>query len=168
MLKLLPKSVRLALGVVALYLAVGSLYRIGFWLWFDRAGEGLAAHLVQQALVLGLRFDLRLAILLALPILLLAGFRRLSPFAGPWRSKLWLAGYALLFFSVLLFHVFDAGHYAYLAERLNASIINFAQDADTSAGMVWASYPVIRILLALLALTAACTAAFGWWLRRVA
>lgn len=41
----------------------------------------------------------------------------------------------------------DFGHYAYLQQRLNASILSYAKDTATSSQMLWQSYPVIRWLL---------------------
>ena len=41
----------------------------------------------------------------------------------------------------------DFAHFAYLRQRLNASILAYVDDAGISASMIWESYPVIRMLL---------------------
>ena len=43
----------------------------------------------------------------------------------------------------------DFGYYAYAASRVNVSILQFLYNPDTSAGMIWASYPVVRHALGL-------------------
>jgi glucan phosphoethanolaminetransferase (alkaline phosphatase superfamily) len=53
----------------------------------------------------------------------------------------------------LLFYFVDFAHYAYLSQRLNASVLNYLQDAGISMNMVWQSYPVIRLLAALVLLS---------------
>ena len=45
------------------------------------------------------------------------------------------------------FYVVDFAHYAYLSQRLNASVLNYLEDAGISTEMVWQSYPVIRLFL---------------------
>jgi glucan phosphoethanolaminetransferase (alkaline phosphatase superfamily) len=51
---------------------------------------------------------------------------------------------------VLFFFGADFGHFAYVSTRLNASALNFAEDAKISFEMLWQSYPVIWILVSLL------------------
>src|SRR6185436_1315677 len=51
---------------------------------------------------------------------------------------------ALFFFSV------DFAHYAYLEQRLNASVLNYLEDAKISMSMVWQSYPIVRMVLGVL------------------
>ena len=63
---------------------------------------------------------------------------------------------ALLFFAV------DFAHYAYLEQRLNASVLNYLEDARISITMVWQSYPVIRIILGLIVVIVFLT----WLIRR--
>jgi phosphoglycerol transferase MdoB-like AlkP superfamily enzyme len=55
-------------------------------------------------------------------------------------------------FFVLFFFSVDFAHYAYLEQRLNASVLNYLEDASISMTMVWQSYPIIRMVLGLLLL----------------
>lgn len=50
--------------------------------------------------------------------------------------------------AIIFIYTFDFFHFAYLRERLNASILNYAEDAGISLKMVWQSYPVIKTLIA--------------------
>ncbi len=58
-----------------------------------------------------------------------------------------------MIFSVLLcfFYAIDFAYYSYLAQRLNGSALNYMHDASISLNMVWQTYPVIKILLSLIA-----------------
>jgi len=62
--------------------------------------------------------------------------------------------------TVLLAYVLDFGAYGYIHTRLNGTLLMFTENAGTSLGMVWQSYPVLRIALALGALLALA----GWGL----
>ncbi len=55
----------------------------------------------------------------------------------------------ILFFTIILVYTIDFAHYAYLSQRLNASVLTYLEDAAISTAMVWQSYPVIWILLGL-------------------
>jgi phosphoglycerol transferase MdoB-like AlkP superfamily enzyme len=103
---------------------------------------------VLRTLGIGLRFDLRLALLLMLPVGVLLALPKLRlarfrVFRGLIRGYLGLAIAALG-----LLYIIDFGHYAYLGVRLNATVLRFAGDAQTSVGMLWQTYPVVGITLA--------------------
>ncbi len=114
---------------------------------------------VPETLGIGLRFDLRLAILLMLPIALLAWL----PAWNLTRSHVlrWVARFylALALGAVLLVYIIDFGHYAYLGVRINATVLRFTEDAQISTDMVWQTYPVVWITLGWAAATA-----LVWWL----
>ncbi len=54
-------------------------------------------------------------------------------------------------FLIVFFYSIDYAHYSYLSQRLNASILNYLADAGISVSMVWQTYPVVRMILILLA-----------------
>ncbi|MFT6464171.1 MAG: hypothetical protein ACJARL_000958 [Halopseudomonas sp.] len=135
-------------GVAILFVLLVAL-RAVFYLGFSSVapGELQSRGVILETLGLGLRFDLRLAILLMLPAMLLAWL----PVWNSVRSSLlrWVARvYLVLALAILLLmYIFDFGHYAYLGVRLNASALKFIADAGISQQMVWESYPVIWITL---------------------
>lgn len=106
---------------------------------------------VLETLGIGFRFDLRLAILVMLPVALLAWIPRWNLIG----SRL-LRGIARLYLVVilgalLLIYIVDFGHYAYLGMRINATVLRFLEDAQISRDMVWQTYPVVWITLGWLA-----------------
>jgi len=147
-----------AVGI--LFVALAALRGIFFVGFSGLAPSALGTvDAVPETLGIGLRFDLRLAILLMLPIALLAWL----PVWNLTRSRVlrWVARLylALALGAVLLVYIIDFGHYAYLGVRINATVLRFLEDAQISTGMVWQTYPVVWITLGWAAATA-----LVWWL----
>ncbi|ASK34881.1 alkaline phosphatase [Alcanivorax sp. N3-2A] len=156
---LLSPRLRLVLSITLTWFVIFAVLRVAFFWWF-LAGQGLDSGEAWQAFGIGLRFDLRIALLIALPVVLLSllpghfGLRtgRISRAL----AVLWMA---LAGMAVALTYVADWAHYSYLEERLNASVLRFFQNSGDSLRMVWESYPVIPLVLLLIA-----GALFGAWL----
>ena len=147
-----------AVGI--LFIALATLRGIFFVGFSGLAPSTLGTvEAVPETLGIGLRFDLRLAILLMLPIALLAWL----PVWNLTRSRVlrWVARLylALALGAVLLVYIIDFGHYAYLGVRINATVLRFLEDAQISTDMVWQTYPVVWITLGWAAATA-----LMWWL----
>jgi len=143
-----------------------SFLRIALYLSFNRQGNHLSD--VLPSFVLGLRYDLRDVSILCLLLLLLGSIPALNPFegrgaaagsvrSGNLGSKISFFIIGLAGFTLVFFYSVDFAHYGYLSQRLNASVLNYLSDTAISAGMVWQTYPVIRIILLLIA---------GTWLIR--
>jgi phosphoglycerol transferase MdoB-like AlkP superfamily enzyme len=131
------------------FLLLMTLLRTAFLFAFNRPDDG-----VMSSFWLGLRFDLRSVSLLLLPLLVLGAFRPLNPFNNTTARKGWMIYFGIAAFIMAFFYVVDFGHYAYLSQRLNASVLNYLEDAGISASMVWESYPVTWLTLAILVITA--------------
>ncbi|HKG68081.1 MAG TPA: sulfatase-like hydrolase/transferase [Segetibacter sp.] len=104
-----------------------------------------------SSFTLGFRYDLRMVSIVGLLIFILGLIKPLHPFHTK-RGKiisntLWII-FALL---LCLFYSVDFAHYNYLGQRLNGSVLNYLDDAMTSINMIWQTYPVIKIVLSLLA-----------------
>ena len=144
----IPKLIRSVFATGVIFLLIMSLLRLALFLSFSRQGNHFAD--VLPSFVLGLRYDLRYAGILAILLLILGWFPPLNPFqrkAGK-KTALFLVGLAA--FLVVFFYAVDFAHYSYLSQRLNASVLNYLSDTGISAGMVWQTYPVMRIILLLI------------------
>ncbi|MGB8855107.1 MAG: sulfatase-like hydrolase/transferase [Burkholderiales bacterium] len=144
----LPPLLVYALLSGVLLLIVMTLARLAFLLGFREGSPLLDSATVGQSFLLGLRFDMRLALISVAPILLIVAL----PFVGARshafaRPRWWLAYSALVWAMLSLFIIFDFGHFAYLQLRLNASILNFLRDADTALGMLLQTYSVIPVVI---------------------
>ncbi len=150
----IPPRLRLLLLPALLLTLMMSLLRIGFWLYFDPSIDPLPLADLPWALYLGMKFDLRVALLLLLPLALLGWIAPLSPLTRFGRH-LWSGYLALAVGALLLFYMVDFGHYSYLNKRIDHTILHFFADQQISLEMVWQSYPVVPLtLLLLLALIA--------------
>lgn len=149
------------LGAVALLFMLLAALRIVFFVGFSGFDSSALSTVeaVPETLGIGLRFDLRLAILLMLPVALLAWLPAWNLVRRPslrWLARLWLA---VALSAVVLIYIIDFGHYAYLGVRINATVLRFVSDAQISTDMLWQTYPVVWISLGWLA-----TTALTWWL----
>lgn len=119
-------------------------------IWFrNPATENIS---LQEAYLLGARFDLRVV---AVFMLLLFLACCIPPSFETWKRRI-LWGICLLFISTTsVFYAVDFGNYAYLHQRVNASILNYLDDAQISLGMLWQTYHIGWCLTALIAVTAA-------------
>lgn len=146
---------------LALFLWVGAtLARLAFAAAFSPPGTAWSD--LTGALLLGARYDLRWAMLSVLPLwaisrVPLAGRRLVSPRAR-W---FWLAFWMGVSLAWVLAWVVDAGHYAYLHQRLSAVIVSLAGDPREAAGMVWQTYPVLWITSGVLLWLGLCRGVFG-------
>ncbi|HEY6000914.1 MAG TPA: LTA synthase family protein [bacterium] len=152
----IPRPVRLFVLVAAADVALFSLLRLVFAAVFRAEFAALPAGVAARALWLGVRFDARLAVLVALPVLALGGLGPLSLFApaasgtprtGARRGWAWYL--AATHLALLFVYLVDIGHYAFAASRVNVTILQFLYNLDTSARMVWETYPVVRGAIAL-------------------
>ena len=146
-----PKNIRWLVVISLLLLAIMTIDRLVVFFAFRITGQTMLGSL--NALVLGIRYDLREAGIVAITLLLFASLKPINPFVTRFGKILWLT--LLSVFTVLLLFVYVADfiHYDYLHQRLNASALNFLHDAGISFNMVVQTYPVIKITLLLLALS---------------
>jgi phosphoglycerol transferase MdoB-like AlkP superfamily enzyme len=157
----LPRTLALALAVAFLYWAVFAALRLAFWRAFEASEEAPSSDLA-RALALGFQFDLRLALLVALPILLLGWIPALDPSRSRGGRRIWTAyllGLAALFAIV---YAFDFGHYDWMHGRIDATIFDHLREAGTALRVGWESFPVVWVLAGL----ALFLGAFAWALRR--
>lgn len=142
----LPKTLRFSLRIASALLALLSLARLAF-LWQFGGTHTLQQPDVLRALQYGFRFDLRVTLIVIAPFLLFGGWRLFSPFLSTVWRRIWTGYFTLAFTLCLAAALVDFGHYSYLRSRLNAAILNFLGDWQTSGEMVWQTYPVLRFLI---------------------
>src|SRR4030042_3229798 len=120
----LPKRIRFALVVVGLNMGIFTLFRIIFWLLFRPATPDAHVSELFRAFTLGFTFDLRLSLLICLPILALSWVAFLNFVRSSLAKRIWLIYLvAVGVFLVLTFFV-GLGHSDYLHARLNGSAID--------------------------------------------
>ncbi|MEP6467488.1 MAG: sulfatase-like hydrolase/transferase, partial [Parafilimonas sp.] len=87
--------------------------------------------------------------MILLPIAILSVYPRFSPFFSEKNKRAWSYYLAISTLIVLFFFGADFGNFSYNHTRINASALNFAEDPVISFKMLWQSYPMVWLLLAL-------------------
>ncbi|AVE05643.1 sulfatase [Pseudomonas palleroniana] len=148
------RRLRYGVGAIGLVFVLLAALRLVFVVGFS--GLDVNTPGLMETLGIGLRFDLRLAVLILLPLAVLAWLPRWNLTTLP--ALRWLArGYLVLVLALVgLVYIIDFGHYAYLGTRINATVLRYLQDAQISQQMVWETYPVLWI-------TACWLSAVGLW-----
>ncbi len=111
-----------------------------------------------QALYIGLKFDVRIAVFMALPLsfcLLWPRMERAVAREGRSTSRTVLCCVTgLMAMGVVLVYIFDFGFFFYLHQHIDMGCKVFLEDPSESVRMVWQSYPVILIFIAYVAFVA--------------
>lgn len=146
MMPFINKIPRLYLYVIAalsLFLIIQTGLRFIFWLRFNNPVDPISSADLLWSFYLGLKFDLQASLGTLLPVLILGWIKPLHPVYSGFGKRLWAVYISLAFVVMYLIYITDAGHYAYLQQRLNATALRFLENPFISASMVWETYPVI-------------------------
>lgn len=100
--------------------------------------------------ILGLRFDLRWVAIPILIFLLLSLFKPLSPVYSTKAQKGWTIFFVFIAFIEVLIFTVDFYYFDYLGQHLNMFLFSLMEDGKEAKGMVWASYPVLKISIMVL------------------
>lgn len=110
---------------------------------------------ILHGLYIGLKFDARWAVFLALPLALVWAWpcaERAAAKPGPNLLRKLLVGLETFLFSLLaLLYILDFGFFFYLRQRIDMSAPTYVDDPVIALNMVWESYPVIILTLLLIA-----------------
>jgi phosphoglycerol transferase MdoB-like AlkP superfamily enzyme len=117
--------------------------RLIFWLKFNNPADPIATGDLIWSFYLGMKFDLQASLGTLLPVLLLGWINPLHPVYSQFGKRFWAVYISLAIVLMYLIYITDAGHYAYLQQRINATALRFLENPFISATMVWQTYPVI-------------------------
>lgn len=141
--RFLPPLFRLLLITALTGFTVLAVLRGLFWVAFRSVSAEAPPADIFQALYIGLKFDLRLTLWLCLPLLVLGWIPWLSPVRHTPVRRIWLGYFVLAQAAVLFLYFVDFGHYAYLHQRLNVTLIDHLRPLSVAAQMAWETYPVL-------------------------
>ena len=139
----IPRLLRFMLAITLLTLVILFGMRLIFWFMFNNPADPLPMDNLLYAFYLGTKFDLRLTLYVLIPVFVFGWIQVLSPFRNKATHYFWLTYLVLAASVVLMFYVVDFGHYAYLNKRVDATVLRFLGNLDTSISMVWQSYAVV-------------------------
>lgn len=139
----IPRLHLYVITVLFLFLIIQTGLRFIFWLKFNNPADPVSSNDLLWSFYLGMKFDLQASLGLLLPVLLLGWIKPLHPVYSQAGKRLWAIYISLGFILMYLIYITDAGHYAYLQQRLNATALRFLENPFISASMVWETYPII-------------------------
>ena len=116
----------------------------GLFYFFFAPLENVSSQEIQKAVLLGLRFDLKLAILTFFPLAILVLITNYKFFKTKIYKRIATIYLPLAYFILTLFYLFDFGYYEYLSIRLDASSLRFLSNFKISFQVLMESYPVYK------------------------
>lgn len=125
-----------------------AMFRLTFILLFITNKTGNYNDLL-YALWIGLRFDMRLACFILIPIViafLIPIYNPLNQSFFRLLAKIYLKMSILI---IILLYGFDLGNYSYLDQRIDISSLKLLENPLIAFGMAWESYPMVIILFIL-------------------
>src|SRR5687767_11718162 len=126
----IPKQIRWIFGIMVLLLLMMTVYRLAFFYTFRAPDRPLPG----SAFLLGFRYDIRFISIIGLITLFLSYLN--DPFRYNKLNTFWKFFLSILLLLLLVFLSTDFYHYDYLQQRLNATVLNFLQDAAISFSMI--------------------------------
>jgi phosphoglycerol transferase MdoB-like AlkP superfamily enzyme len=129
-----------------------ALFRAVFYLFFSQL-ENISTPEIKKAILLGIRFDLKLAIITFFPLAVLVLITNYRFLKSKIYKKIATIYLVLTYLILTLFYLFDFGYYEYLAIRLDASSLRFLGNLKISTQVLIESYPIYKGLLGLLILS---------------
>lgn len=151
MLKKIPSYIKYIFLNVFFLFAYIFLFRIIFYN-FSLPIENTSSQEIQKAFWLGLRFDLKLAVITFFPLALLILIVNHRFFKKLIFKKIANTYLVISYLVITLFYIMDFGYYDYLATRLDATSLRFLSNLEISTQVLFESYPVYKGLLGLLIL----------------
>ncbi|CAN5792287.1 LTA synthase family protein [soil metagenome] len=141
------KTIQWIVKLFFIYLFIFTAFRIATVIFFKP--KSIPVLELLPSFWLGLKYDLRWIAFILFPITLFSIYPKFSPFYSERLKKFWTVYLGILTLFVLFFYGADFGQFAYINARLNADALIFAEDPQESMQMIWQSYPIVWILLAL-------------------
>jgi phosphoglycerol transferase MdoB-like AlkP superfamily enzyme len=159
-LQRVPRLLRWIFSVVLLLLVVMTMARLLVYWNFNPPGKAFSG----SAFIMGLRFDARVSGIIALIMLLLCAVPFINPLKNHKGRRFWNIFLPVVFLLMAFVYAADFYHFDYLHQRLNATVLNYLQDAGISFGMMWQSYPLLKISIGLVIIFILARLFFSWLL----
>lgn len=145
--KTIPVTVQWLFTLWFIYLIIFTLLRIATVVLF--IPDDIKVTSLVPSFLMGFKYDVKWIAIILLPIAILSIYARFSPFYSERNKKIWSYYLAITTLIVLFFFSADFGNFSYNHTRINASALNFAEDPAISFKMLWQSYPMVWLLLAI-------------------
>ncbi len=150
-LQKIPNYIKYIFSNVFFLFLYAFIFRLIFFFFFAQINEAPASEII-KSFFLGVRFDIKLAILTVFPIALLLFIINYRFFKYSFYKKIVVGYFVAAYLIVTLFYFIDFGYYDYLNIRLDAASLRFLSNLKISSQMLMESYPVFKGIIGLLIL----------------
>jgi phosphoglycerol transferase MdoB-like AlkP superfamily enzyme len=161
-MKWLPKLFRFLLVSVTMMVGIFTILRVIFFFVFrdPHATTGLLTVMISY--YIGLKFDMRLALLIHSPILFLAWIKPVNIITTKIGRLLWSGYLTLVIILLFILYSVDFGHYADQGVRMDATVFSLLYNFGDSLKVIWQTFPVLRIVVLLFLIITS----YGWFINR--
>lgn len=144
-----------------------TIARLALAFLYYRESSEIPLNTLAEAFWLGWRFDMRVMVLVFLPLIFLAIFPLFNPWAKFWQKQttniknnfwqkniinLWSMWLTISFLLLSIVYIIDAGNISWLKQRVGIYTFSLAENTREAFDVIWNSYPVIPILVILILL----------------
>ncbi len=157
-----PKLLRWIFSLALFLLIVMTIARFLVYFEFNPPGKAFSG----SAFIMGLRYDARVVSIVGIIVMLLCAIPLLNPFKNYKAKTFWNIFLPILFLILVIVFAIDFYHFDYLHQRLNATVLNYAEDAGISFNMMWQSYPLLKLSIGFILIFFVARLIFGRLLAR--
>lgn len=148
MFKKIPNYIKYIFTNTLLLFVYIFIFRVIFFYFFTDLNKTISSE-IYKAFFLGIRFDIKLAVISFFPLAILIFIVNYRFFKYSF-YKTFNTVYIILTYTVItLFNLFDFGYYDYLNIRLDAASLRFLSNIKISSQVLFESYPIFKGLFAL-------------------
>jgi phosphoglycerol transferase MdoB-like AlkP superfamily enzyme len=145
----IPKTILWVINLLGIFLIIFTLFRVAMFVAFKP--KNISFGDVIPSFLMGLRYDLRWIAYILSPIILLSLNPKFSPFYSARTKKWWTWYLAIITFIVFFFFAAGFGSFSYNKTPLDAGAMNFVEDPGISLKMMFQTYPMVWMILGLIA-----------------
>jgi phosphoglycerol transferase MdoB-like AlkP superfamily enzyme len=145
----IPKTIIWVINLFLIFWGVFTIFRVITFVAFKPKDISLVD--VLPSFLLGIRYDWRWIALIMLPLVLFSLWPRLSPFFSAKNRRWWTWYLAIITFIIFFFYAAWFGSFSYNQTPLDAGAMNFAEDPGISLKMMFQTYPMVWMILGLVA-----------------
>lgn len=145
----IPKTILWVTNLFLIFFGIFTLFRLATFIAFRP--KNISFGDVIPSFLMGVRYDLRWIAFILLPIILISLVPRFSPFYSAKNKKWWTWYLAIITFIVFFFFAAGFGSFSYNKTPLDAGAMNFVEDPGISLKMMFQTYPMVWMILGLIA-----------------
>jgi phosphoglycerol transferase MdoB-like AlkP superfamily enzyme len=143
----LPKLIKFLIILVSLEILLFTVFRFIFLIGFYHYGENFSYTDILYSFWVGFRFDLQLAILVNLPILLTGGIKFIGIFKSLIAKYFWILYILVTNIALISLYIIDIAYFDFYKKMVDSSIIRYFYDIQEAFKMLSEGYPIVSTVL---------------------